>query len=399
MNIELRTVPENEYAQFVRTMALGFGDTLTDDMLPVFERSMAHANVLAAYHGAGIVGTCMTYPLAMNVPERLSVPVAVVSDVTVLPTHRRRGILTRMMRQMLCDAHERGLPVAALGASESIIYGRFGYGIAANKEHWHIDRHHTTFANVPNSTGSLRFISKDDAANLLPAVAVRACADLPGFVAVLPEHWEAFLSDFESRRGDAGPMQFVVYEDGGSIDGYVIYRLRGRTVLVQDLMAITAPAHAALWSFCFGIDLRTAIEAVSRPTDDPLPWMLADPRRLERSPRDGMWLRVVDVRKALEARRYAVQGRIVLDIRDDFCEWNAGRYALEGDADGARCTPTAEAADLTLSAADLAAAYLGGVPFTTLARASRIDAANDAALRLADAMFRARRAPWWPHEL
>ena len=149
----------------------------------------------------------------------------------------------------------------------------------------------------------------------------------------------------------------------------------------------------------FGIDLRTTIECDDRPVDDPLPWMLADPRRLQRAPRDGMWLRILDVQKALEARTYAREGRIVLEVRDEFCPWNDGRYVLEGGADGASCAPTNEEPDIALSAADLGATYLDGVAFSTLEHASRVEVASPEAVQLADAMFRTRRKPWWAHQL
>lgn len=399
MSIELRGVGEDEYSRFTSAMAVGFGEEMTDDMMAARAREMRHGRVLAAYDGADIVGTSVAYPLAMNIPEGLSAPVAVVADVTALPTHRRRGILTRMMRRMLTEARDDGQILAALGASESIIYGRFGYGAATHNARWRIDRRHTAFAAAPEWAGKTRFIGKDDALTLLPEVSVRACADRPGFVALRHEHWAEHLADFEAHRRGSGAMQFVVYEEpDGRIDGYVAYRIRGEEVIVVDFMSVTDAAHAALWAFCFGIDLRTAIACDNRPTDDPMPWMLADPRRLERWLQDCMWLRIVDARAALEARRYAVEGRLRIELRDDFCGWNVGRYALEGGPDGARCVPTAEPADITLSAAELGAAYLGGAAFSALAHASRVEGDADA-LRLADAMFRTRRAAWWPHEL
>ena len=383
----------------MRTMAVGFGTTMTDDDVKVSARTLRNSRPLAAFDGDEIVGTAVVYPMQMNIPEGRRAPTAVVSGVTVLPTHRRRGILTRMMDMHLREAYDNGEIFSILGASESIIYGRYGYGIAAIMEKWSIDRRHTELAYAPESPGRLCFIDKDDASELLPPVAVRVCADRPAFVAWHPDHWTQFLADFEHERGGASAFHFVVYEENGRIDGYVIYRLHGETVKVIDLMADSDAAHAALWRFCFGIDLRTTIECDDRPVDDPLPWMLADPRRLQRSPRDGMWLRILDVQRALEGRTYAREGRIVLEVRDEFCPWNDGRYELQGGAKGAHCKPTTETPDITLSAADLGAAYLDGVAFSTLEHASRVEAATPKAVRLADAMFRTRRKPWWVHQL
>lgn len=398
-DIDLRFIGEIERPAFLRTMAVGFGFTMTDDDMKVSTRPLRIARSLAALDGDEIVGTAVVYPMQMNIPEGRSAATAVVAGVTVLPTHRRRGILTRMMDMHLREAYDNGEIFAMLGASESIIYGRYGYGIASIMEKWSIDRRHTELAYAPESPGRLRFIDKDDAAELLPPVAVRVCADRPAFVAWHPDHWAQFLADLEHERRGGSAFHFVVYEENDRIDGYVIYRLHGETVKVIDLMAGSDAAHAALWKFCFGIDLRTTIECDDRPVDDPLPWMLADPRRLQRTPRDGMWLRLLDVQKALEARTYAREGRIVLEVRDEFCSWNEGRYALEGGTEGASCTTTSAKPDITLSAADLGAAYLDGVAFSTLEHASRAEVASPEAVQLADAMFRTRRKPWWAHQL
>ena len=400
MDIELRYVGEDEYAAFIRAAARGFGSQISDDMLPVLTPPLKHGRILAAYEGGNVVGTFAVFPLAMNVPEGRSARTAVVSEVAVLPTHRRRGILTRMMERQLREAYEAGDVLANLGASESVIYGRFGFGIATYNERWSIDRRHAAIEHAPRSEGRVRFVERADVMPLFPEVAARACADRPGFTALRAEHWEQFLADFEQMRDNpGGPYNFAVYEEDGQTDGYVIYRIRGNTVVVQDLMAATAAAHIGLWRFCFGIDLRETIESSNRPTDDPLPWMLADPRRLSRTLADCMWLRALDARKALEARSYAREGRVTLELRDDFCAWNAGRYELEGGPDGARCKRTTAAADIALSAADLGAAYLGTASLSRLARASRVEARDAGALRVAEGMFGARMAGWWPHEL
>ena len=396
---ELRFIGEEEYRPFLAAMSRGFGDSMNDEAYQAFTPPLKRGRSLAAYDGAEIVGTFVVYPLRMVVPEYRTAPIAAVSGVAVLPTHRRQGILTRMMDCQLRRAHEEGEPLAILEASESIIYGRFGFGIATHYERWSIERHHTRLEFSADAPGRVRFIEKDDVIALLHPVAERACVDRPGFVSLHPEHWGEFLADLEMERRGAGPLNFVVYEEGGRIDGYVMYRLRERTVVVVGLMATTDAAYVALWRFVFGIDLRTKIEAVNRPVDDPLPWMLADRRRLERTLIDSMWLRILDVRKALETRDYAVDGRIVFQVQDEFCPWNAGRYELEVGADGARCEATTAAPDITVPAASLSSMYLGDTRLSTLVRASRAEAAASEAVELADAMFGARKKPWWPHTL
>ena len=397
--IELRSIGEDEFEPLAKAVALGFGMPAEADTIAALSGSLRLGRSVGWLDDGEIVGGCTFYPLEMNIPEGRSAPTAVVSNVAVLPTHRRQGILTRMMACQMRDAYERGEIVSILGASESEIYGRFGFGIAAQHERWRIDRAQTALEFSPPPSGRVRFIQKDAACDVLLNVAARACADRPGFVALRPEHLSEFMADLEQDRQGASALHFVVFEDEGEIEGHAIYRLRDKTVLVVDLMATSAAAHVALWRFCFGIDLRTRIEARDRPVDDALPWMLANPRGLERAPYDGMWLRILDVRKSLEARSYAVEGRLVFEVRDEFCAWNAGRYELEAGPDGARCKPTTAAPHVTLPAASLASIYLGGVELSALVRASRAEVSSRKAMYLADDMFRARLKPWWPHGL
>ena len=166
--------------------------------------------------------------------------------------------------------------------------------------------------------------------------------------------------------------------------------------MVSMLIARTEAAHAALWDYCFNIDLVKTIKAWARPTDDPLMWMLHDARALERKPCDRTWLRLIDVPKALSSRTYAQEGEIVFEVRDEFCPWNEGVYELNGGPSGATCTPTTKSPDITLAADDLAVPYLGGFPFTPLAQAGRVVENAPGALQRADAMFATPLKPWSP---
>ena len=149
-----------------------------------------------------------------------------------------------------------------------------------------------------------------------------------------------------------------------------------------------------MWQYCFGIDLTLEIQARPRPTDDPLPWRLEDPRRLERSLIDHMWLRLVDAKEALSAREYDEPGNLTFGVRDEFCPWNDGVYLLEAGVDGAECTRVESSPQLELGVSDLGAAYLGGVSFSNLARAGRVKENTPGALASADRMFRTERLPW-----
>ena len=194
----------------------------------------------------------------------------------------------------------------------------------------------------------------------------------------------------------------AVYRGDGQVEGYVVYRVENEwrrslpagTLQVLQLVTATEEAHAALWAFCFGIDLVAKLECQHRPVDDPLPWMLADPRRLQRSTYDGLWVRVLDVPAALSGRRYNGEGKLVFEVSDSFCPWVSGRYELEAGTDGAGCRPSRSSADITLSAADLGAIYLGGVKPSTLARAGRLESKNEVAVETADVLFATSPAPW-----
>ena len=344
MDVEIRPIAAEEYDAWTRAAARAFGSpdagkeaSLKKPRFP-FERS------LAAFDDREVVGTTYTHRSEARVPGGW-LPAAIVEDVAVLPTHRRRGILTRLMVRQLADLREEAVPLAMLGASESVIYGRFGYGIGALQEDWTIAREHNAFAFAHDRPGRLRFVEPDEARTAFPEVSDRACAGRPGYVKLSDSWWDVLLADLEPSRGGASALFHLAYEEDGRIDGYVLYRIRRDALVVIDLMAATENAYVSLWRFCFDVDLMALTEAPGRPLDDPLPWMLADSRRLRRSTRDAMWLRLVDVSTALSARRYARDGTLVLDVRDALCPWNQGGSSWRGEPMGPNvahptCLPT-----------------------------------------------------------
>lgn len=397
MEITVRSITDNDVEESLRVIGRAFGHPGDESVVPTRVASLNQGRGVAAFDGGNIVGFSIAYLLGMDVPGGI-VGTNLLDSVAVQPTHRRRGVLTRLMDHQLRDFHERGEVLSGLGASESAIYGRYGYGVASLQVDYSISRHQAAFASPRSPEGTFRFVDKQEARERFPAAAERACAGRPGFMRGIDVLWDSYLFDPVLHRGGASAFFHVVYERNGQIDGYVTYRVRGDTLIVHDLIFATDEAHAALWTYCFGVDLMSTIEAPKRPVDDLLPWMLADPRRLRQSLRDDLWLRLVDVKQALAVRRYAVDGTLILGVRDSFCPWNQGSYRLEGGPGGARCKPTTESPDISLPASDLASAYLGGTTLSSLARAGRVEEHSSGALRRADDMFRTQLQPWWPNE-
>lgn len=194
----------------------------------------------------------------------------------------------------------------------------------------------------------------------------------------------------------------MVAEGAGGVEGYASYRVRSgwgalgpdNKIEVVETMAATPEAEAALWRYLFDVDLVTSVSAWGRPPDEPLQWMLADPRGLARSLADGVWLRLVDLPAALSGRRYRAQVAIVLEVADHFCPWNEGRWRVEGAPDGATCERTTAEPNVACTAAELGAAFLGGTPLEGLRRAGRLVEATPAAVRRAHAGFAWDPLPW-----
>ena len=393
--LEMRTVTPDEFVQWVRVEARAYGNRLNIDpevLRPRFDLDRS----IAVFDQGDIVGGAHSHQVEMSIPGASAV-IAGVANIAVQPTHRRRGVMTRMMHHQIKDIHERGEPLAALFASESVIYGRFGYGIGSLYEQWMIDRQYNGYARSYESPGRIVFVDPVDITKEFPEVFRRSTLDRSGVFQKPLHQWERDSQAPEHRQGGPGGLFYAAYEDGGRVDGYVTYRTARPTLVVNELMAATKEANTALWRFCFDMDLMSCTEALKRSVDDPLPWMLADPRRLQRSTRDGMWLRLIDVGASLKLRRYMQSDRLVLEVRDELCPWNEGRFELEGSAEGATCRVSNSSPDLVLAVSDLASAYLGAVSFSTLSQAGLVDECTPGTLLRADRMFADRYAPWTPH--
>lgn len=404
MELELRPVTEEEFPAVLRADSTAFGIPPPGEEEIADWRGLVEPDrTLAVLDGGHVVATAAAIAFELTLPGLTTIPAAGVSLVAVVPTHRRRGLLRRLMARQLEDVGERGEAVAVLNASESLIYGRFGYGLASSHLDVEVDRRHGALT-VPPSEGQVTLLEADEAGKVLPAIFDQARRRQPGDLDRSAARWEVRLRDREQDRKGASARFHAVHESAlGEADGYATYRVRSHwehgqprgRVLADEVVALTPEAYAGLWRFLLSLDLTEAVEARNRPVDEPLRWMLADPRRLRVTLlSDFLWLRLVDVGTALAARRYPVAGRLVLDVADAFCPGKGGRYALEGGPDGAECRPTDAEPDLALGTADLASLYLGGVAASALAAAGRVAERRPGALARADAMLACHPRPF-----
>lgn len=355
----------------------------------------------AAWDGDQVVGGAGAYGVPITLPGGRAVPSTAVTVVGVLPTHRRRGVLTALMRAQLDDARARGEAIAWLWASEATIYGRFGYGLASLSAEIDLPRERGAFRDPTPGPERIRLVEHERALAEMPGLYDRITQRHAGMVGRDRTWWEIRrLSDHAFRRGDAGPLQRVLVERDGQPVGYALYRVRaGRqhgvtqsVVRVVEAMGVDAAAERAAWRFLLDIDWMARIQAECLPVDHPLLLWLAEPRYLGMRLADGVWLRLLDLPAAAAARSWGSDEALVIELSDPFCPWNQGRWRLLGGTVQA----TDAAADLRMPMDALGSAWLGGFSWRQLVEAGRVQAASEEAVAKADRLFRRDRAPWCP---
>ncbi|MEV0121874.1 GNAT family N-acetyltransferase [Streptomyces sp. NPDC050703] len=407
MTTDLRSLAKDEWDTWYQTLDVAFGGVPESPDEQDLWRSLTECErSIGVWDGAACVGAAGAFSFRLSVPGGALVETAGVTMVGVAATHRRRGILTSMMRRQLDDVRALGEPLAVLTASEPAIYGRFGYGAATQHMKADIDTSRVRLSTPAGTDDvALRYAKPADVHEACEELYARAVTRRPGMLARQPG-WERLgLLDPKEDREGASPLQCVVAERAGELAGYVRFCVKPEwdwkgpkgVVRVRDIEALDPAAYAALWRFLFGIDLTSSVLAASRPVDDPLLQLVSDVRRCDVSVRDSLYVRLVDVGAALAARTYQMPLDVVLDVDDAFCPWNAGRWRLTGDTKGASCERTEDAADLALSVRELGAAYLGGTSLSSLAGAGRVRELRQGALAEASPAFGSDVAPWLPH--
>ncbi|MET9362008.1 GNAT family N-acetyltransferase [Streptomyces sp. NPDC006632] len=407
MTIELRVLDRAEWDEWYGALVVAFGGIPDDPEEAGWWRKLIDPErSIAVWDGSTCVAATSTFPFRLSVPGGAVVPAAGVTAVGVMGTHRRRGILTSMMRRQLDDLRERGEALAVLTASEPAIYGRFGYGIGSMSLSAEIDTARVRIELPPGAEEvSLRYAKVDESLARCEELYARLVPRRPGMLARIPGWDRLNTIDPESYRDGGSPLQCVLAERDGELAGYARYRVAMEaepggvkgTVMLKDLEAEDPAVAATLWRYLFEIDLTSTLKMKTRPVDDPFQHLVSDVRRCGIRLRDSLHVRLVEVGAALEARTYAAPVDVVLEVEDAFCPWNAGRWRLTGDAKGATCVRTEDTAELALSVRELGAAYLGGVTLASLAGAGRVRELRPGALAEASTAFGSALAPWLPH--
>ncbi|MGW0960321.1 GNAT family N-acetyltransferase [Streptomyces gelaticus] len=410
---DVRTITAAEFPDWLRAKHTGFLQASTGTEQEA-ERRLPHtdlARTQGAFDGGRCVATFRSFAQELTVVGGATVPADAISNVTVSPTHRRRGLLNRMMATDLAAAKERGDVVATLIAAEYPIYGRYGFGPAAWTTEWEIDVPRAGLdprwsGPSERDGGRIDLVSGADVRKLGPLLHDRLRARQHGAINRDARWWALNTGEIQPGPETWTEPFFAVYTNAaGEVDGLIVYRadanwgdakqpLNRATVLGQ--IAVTPAAERALWHFVCSIDWITTVRSGYRAPDDLLPLLLPDPRAARVvTQADWLWVRVLDVVRALEARTYAVPGTLTLDIHDT-TGLTVGRYRLEATASGATCTPTTSDADLALDVRELGTLYLGDESPARLAALGRVEELTPGAVATAEAMLRAGRRAWCP---
>jgi predicted acetyltransferase len=439
----IRPVGPDEFDSYQLVDQHGFNDgPMTESVRRAVLSRFEFDRSLAAFDGGTPVGIAAAYSFRLSVPGSELLPAAGVTWVSVLPTYRRRGVLSSIMRRQLEDVRGRGEPLAVLWASEAAIYSRFGYGRASWVLSLTLRRGEAALAATVVADRSLVLRLADPPAALaeLAKVYDTVLAGRPGLFVRNESWWQRTIYDPPEDRNGASPLRCVLAEDDSGPRGYALYsalRLPGAepylpsdALTVRELMAVDPEASAALWTDLLSRDLTSEFRARLRPVDDPLLYQLADPRRARPQPADGLWVRIIDVPGALTGRRYSSPVDAVIEVRDDLLPANAGRWRLTtasgtGDAGAASsgaassgaassgatgavaagdagrglaatCVRVSSAADVELDVTQLGAAYLGGTRLGTLAEAGLVTELRPGAVRQLSAAMSWDPAPWCP---
>ena len=402
MASDVKVATRERLGEILQAIESVFGDEINDEEIERYASTIDIDRVIYIEDDGVVVAGAGAYTFRTTVPGG-SLPTGGVTLVSVKPSHRRQGLLTTMMRQQLDDIHQRGEPIATLWASEAAIYGRFGYGLASMQSGVSAEKDKIKFLNDPGPSGRVTMPTLAEAKEVIAPVYDRVQERTPGMYERTDNWWKwRLLRDPKEWREGASQKFVAVWEDDGEPSAYMIYRIQqgwseaGPTgsVQVQELIADGVDALREMWRFAINIDLVNKVKSnfPMLPSDSPLRAMVTEIRRLQARLADALWLRVVDVKAALEGRGYATDGEIVFKLEDRFCDWNSGTWSLKVGGGRALVSPSDARPDLTFDASTLGSLYLGTFTFAQMQRAGRVEGETE----LADALFRTDTAPYCP---
>ncbi|MEU9889552.1 GNAT family N-acetyltransferase [Sphaerisporangium sp. NPDC051011] len=387
---------EDIYAMFSGGINIDGDPQSLEAERPLFEPSRS----LIVRAGGRVVGTLGANTRQIAVPGAV-VPAAHGCRGAVSATMRRQGILTRLMRKHFEDARALGEAITLCWASEGRIYHRFGYGLSVRRLGLNVNAREVT---VPKGEEPGRIVEGTvaDLRDALVKVYDQVYADRPGWSERTAAHWDYRLADTMAMRQGASALRVAVHEGDDGIDGYALWRVRGNwtangpisDVVVIEQVSTTPEAYRALWRFLLSVDLTRSASTWAVSVDEPLFYWVGEPRQLDAHLCDALWIRVVDVPKALAARRYATPIDVVIEVTDDFMPENSGTWRLTGSPEGATCTPTSEQPELWFDVRALGAAYMGGTSLSALVEAGLVKEVRHGALAAASTAFRWHKSPY-----
>lgn len=402
MSIEIRSCRDAEEMQRYREI-VSYVFASTEGVDDEVANTLPEWTTCAWVDGT-MAATLGAFPFTMRL-NGTPVPVGGVTAVGTLPGYRRQGLLRSIMAQALSTMREREQPLAILWASMGAIYQRFGYGLASSSVQYSFDPRFAGFRDdvaVPGRVELHR--SVDEALPLMKQVYIQWATPRNLCLHRSTPLWRA--STLRPRKKDA-PVYCAVYRDAaGEPRGHAVYTTEEKpgtepgpdqVLTVQDFIALDPEARRGLWDYLRRHDLVRRVE-MPGSEDDPVPSLLLEPRMLNARLGDAIWMRVVDVERALPRRPYGTRGELTISVEGDgMCPWNNGTFLLETDGPTGVVTRLERPADITVSPNVLASLLAGHRSATYFQRAGLLQGRDEHALRTADALFRSEHAPHCPN--
>lgn len=405
---QLKYVTDATFKEFHVAISRGFQEAPRPEMLDLDRDLFDTKRMFGFKVGRRWVSTCGDFERRLTVPGGADVLTAAVTVVTVHPPYRRRGLLTAMMRHQLEQVAKRGEPLAALWASESLIYGRYGYGPATTRAVLTGENRRLNFLTGVETTGSVDEVTREDFLKVGPGLHASMRPDRPGTMVRDKDVWEFAIFDMEFARHGASEIRYVLhYDEAGDADGFATYRFQEKfeedpegEVRIKEVWAEDPAAYAGIWRYLLDLDLARTFRLWSAPLDEPLRHLVTDARAVDTSITDNLYVRIVDVQAALVARKYAAGVDLVIEVGDPILPANTGRYRIvtDGDPEGssAEVTRVTSAPDISMGVLELGSIYLGGVPLNDLHRVRRVTEHTAGAVAAASTAFGWHRAPYCP---